>query len=79
MAMWLDYKPTRYEGKGYLAKTYHPIMLYIRKILYNDQRHGSKESSRVELCTYDETAEGWLKYSVSKEFIKYGKIHSSFS
>ena len=27
----------------------------------------------MELCTYDEAAEGWLKYFVSKEFIKYGK------
>jgi hypothetical protein len=33
----------------------------------------------MELCTYDEAAEGWLKYFVSKEFIKYGKINSSFS
>ena len=22
MAMWLDYKPTRYEGKGFLRKIY---------------------------------------------------------
>ena len=38
-----------------------------------------QEPNRMELCTYGETAEEWLKCFIPKEFIKYGKINSSFS